>query len=53
MVVILCEVIMVRNPSEEGGDVKLGARTSEKFSVFAFGLLALISCTIFLLQLFA
>ena len=44
---------MVRNPSGEGGDVELGARTSEKFSVFAFGLLALISYTIFLLQLFA
>ena len=32
---------MVRNPSGEGGDVELGARTSEKFLVFAFGLLSL------------
>jgi len=46
-------VIVVRNPSGEGGDVELGVRTSEKFLVFAFGLLALISCIIFLLQLFA
>ena len=53
MIVTLCEVIVVRNPSGEGGDVELGARTSEKFSVFAFGLLALISCIIFLLQLLA
>ena len=43
MIVTLCEVIVVRNPSGEGGDVELGARTSEKFSVFVFGLLALAS----------
>ena len=39
---------MVRNPSGEGGDVELGARTLEKFSVFAFGLLALTSCFTFI-----
>ena len=43
VIVTLCEVIVVRKPSGEGWDVELGARTSEKFSVFAFGLLALIS----------
>ena len=39
---------MVRNPSGEGGDVELGARTLEKFSVFAFGLLALLSLLLLL-----
>ena len=48
MIVTLCEVIVVRNPSGEGEDVELGARTSKKFSVFAIGLLALIPCFIFI-----
>jgi len=40
-------VIVVRNPSGEGGDVELSARTLEKFLVFAFGLISLVACSTF------
>ena len=49
MVVFLCESY---SGSEillgEGGDVELGARTSEQISVFAIGLLASFTCFIFI-----
>ena len=42
------KVIVVGNLLGEGGDVELGARTSEQISVFAIGLLASFTCFIFI-----
>ena len=42
------KVIVVGNPSGEGGDVELGARISKQISVFAIGLFVLFTCFIFI-----